>query len=198
MPDASAKYLKRLAFVAGIVLAVIVASVVTAVVVLEGRTFEIQITQEQIQQRLDEKFPVAETYPLVIVDVDVAFTNPRVALEEGSDRVGAGVDSVITVRSSGQPQSYEASGDVTFGIFFRPETGELFLTDMQFERLDVPSVPPIYMPTVRKAATTVAQEALRIVPVYQLTAEDTKTTIARLILKDVNVRDGVLIVTLGL
>ncbi len=198
MSRTPAQRIKIVAIVIGITLAVIVASAVVAVVVLRGRTVNIRITEQQIQQTLDKEFPITKTYTLIVVNVDVTFANPRVVLEEGSDRIGAGVDWVITLHLRDGPQSYGAAVDVTFGIDFNPETGELFLTDMQFERMDLPGIPARYLSMVQTAATTVAQKVLNVIPVYQLTAEDTKTTIAKLILKGVTVHDGTLIVTLGL
>ena len=193
MAKTSRERIKRAAIIAAIALAVAGG----AWLLLKGRTIDIEIAQQELQQKLDKKFPIKKTYSLVVILGDVVCQNPRVVLTEGSDRVGAGLDVVVTLQLRDGPKSFQGSFDVTFGIDFNPETGQLFLTDMQFVHMDLPGVPDVYVSRIRQAATSVAQDVLKDIPVYQLTAKDAKTTIAKLIVKGAVVRNGALIVTLG-
>src|SRR5687767_13559362 len=67
---------------------VLVAGAFAAVWMLQGRTFTVVIPQERIQESLDARFPISKRHLLIFT---VRYSNPVVILEEGSDRLRAGV-----------------------------------------------------------------------------------------------------------
>ena len=66
------------------------------------------------------------------------------------------------------------------------------------EHLAVQGVPAKYAPKITAALTKLLGEFYAVHPLYTLRATDTRHAVARLLWKDVSVRDKTLVVTLGL
>ena len=198
--------IRKVATKALIAALLIAASLVVVAFALQGKRVEIVITDRQIKQKLGEKLPVEKTYSLDIseswpVSFEMTYSNPRVVLIDGRDRATVGLDASVSIkigRSRRQLGPFHGSCNVSFGLDFRPTTGEFFLVDCRIEGISVEGVPARYTEIISQFGSIGAKEVLDRVPVYTLTAKDTKTAIAKLVLKNVTVRDGALVVTLGL
>jgi hypothetical protein len=153
----------------------------------------IKITPEQIQERLDKKFPISKQYLMVL---NLTLADPKVELREGSDRIGVGVSALTNVRVNREDLTGRAH--VTTGIHYNREQGSFLLVDPVVESLTITLLPEKYQEEVLLAANVATSEFLNDYEVYRLDQSDSKQKMAKLILKEVVVKDGILRVTLGL
>ena len=152
----------------------------------------IEITPEQIQRRLDKRFPITKQYLMLL---ELTLADPIVELREGSDRVGFGVSAATNVRVDGEDLTGRAH--MTAAIRYVPERGSLFLVDPSLEQLDISLLPDKYKNAVTQAASLATQEFLDDYEIYKLEQSDFKQRLAKLILRDIVVEDGLLRITLG-
>lgn len=87
--------------------------------------------------------------------------------------------------------------DASGGVRYERETGAFHLTDVEVERIELPGLPDEHEPRVRAAVTLALRAYYDRNPIYTLRPTDTRRAAARLLLKDVTVRDDRLLLTLG-
>lgn len=160
-----------------------------------GNRYVVVITQEQIDEALSERFPLTKRHYMIF---NITYSNPEVRLLEEVNRIQVGLDAGLNLLVNGEMTELSGGATVTFGIRYAPEAQVFFLDDAVFTRLDIPGVPERILDQVKAFASIAAQEVLETVPVYRLEAKDVKTTAAKLLLKDFEVRDQAIHVTLGL
>ena len=76
---------QRIGVIVGVALLALVA---TATYVLKGQTYVIELTEQQIQEKLDARFPMEKSHLRILV---LTLSQPGVRLVEGSDRVTFGM-----------------------------------------------------------------------------------------------------------
>jgi hypothetical protein len=161
---------------------------------LHGKEYVYVISEEALQERLAASFPVTKSYLIFQVTLD----HPRVSLQDGSDRIDAGIEAVLNIRVGQQATPLGGSLEVSSGVRYVSESGEFFLTDPIIRRFAVQGVPDRYAKAVNEITTKALSDFYRVHPVYTLSAIDAKHFAIRLALKRVIVKDRELIVTLGI
>ena len=178
----------------GIIAAVLLAVGGGAYWYLAGKTYEIRITQQQIEEQLKARMPFHKTY--VIFSVTLA--NAQVQLSSGTDRVNASVDVSVALQSGAITKPLSATVSGSAGVRYDPARGAFFLTDPAFEPLAVAGISDKHT----AAANAVLNKAMAAYfaeqPIYRLSTTDTKHLAARLALKSVTVEDGAVVARLGL
>lgn len=157
-----------------------------------SRGLVIRIRQDQIQQQLDQRFPIEKTLMLV---AKVVVAHPQVNLQESGDRLRFGVDVTLSVPTQ---QDIKGSAAMSGKVEYDAEKGEFFLTDAQVEKLEMPGIPEKYGSQVQTVLGTISKEVLNRIPLYSLKDSDRAQAMAKLFLKDVSVGGGELRVTMGL
>jgi hypothetical protein len=168
---------------------------VLAVLYFKSRRYEVVISQQQIDGALVKRFPATKEFLWIF---EVTYSNPQVILLEDADRIRIGLDASLNIKLNKELNSLGGSCTLIAGVRYEPSTQEFFLTDTQFERLDIQGVPQEYMERATKAANEAAKYFVENKPIYRLEAKDTKTAAAKLLLKGFKVRDQTVCVTLGL
>ena len=163
--------------------------------ILRGETYEIRLTEQQIQERLDQKFSITKKYLLIF---DVTYKNPRVALVEGSDRIQFSLATELSFPLGSERKTVSGESQVTAGLRYDPERYQFYLVDPQIDRLDIQGIPAALTEKSENALKAVATEVLERYPIYTIKPTDIKKATARMILKSVVVRNGELVITLGL
>ncbi len=163
--------------------------------VLDGEEYEVRISGNQIRTALDARLPVTKRYLYV---VEATYRNPRVVLPEGTARITVGLDADVRAVDGKKTDPVTCSADVSTGVAFNASTGEFFLTDFQVDRLDVEHVRGGLTRVARKALGAGLRKVLNEIPIYQLQARDVKTAVAKLVLKNVEIENGDVVVTLGI
>jgi len=180
--------------VIAVVLAVLLLGAVGGYFFLKNRGVKLVITQADIDTALKERFPVKKPFLLLF---ELVYSNPQVTLLPESQRVRVGLDAEVNVKLMGQPKKLGGGATLTGRVDYRPDTQEFFLADVQFERLAVDGLPPEQLQAASGAASKIAEEYVRLYPIYRLKA-DKKLATARLFLKNVEVRNREVVVTMGL
>ena len=176
-------------------LVALVLIVAGAYLYLSGQEHVVRITESEIRDTLDKTLPLTKSYFLVI---QITLTNPRVHLENGSDRVRAGLDVLLNLKLDQGSEPLGASVDVSGGIRYQAQDGAFFLTDPTIEKLEAQGVPDDYAEQVNRALTQFLSSYFEENPVHTLDPTDGKQAVARMVLKDVVVENKELVLTLGL
>ncbi len=182
---------------------VFVASAV-AWIIVRSLPEEIRFNLNEMEAVVGEAFPTSARYLRLL---DATASNPRVGLAEGNDRIGMRFDLSLApteheARWGGGDQSgrleLSTQIDVTAGIRYAPETGEVYLQDLAIERMDVGGTPPEFQNDAPRFVAGLIESAVKTRPVYTLRATDTKMSPARLRLKSLSVEDGEVVIALGI
>lgn len=183
--------MKRLGIVALCLLLVIVTG---TLLYFRGREYKIVITQEQINTALQEKFPLTRSFLIL----RLTYANPRVTLLPHADRIQVGLDAELNIQILAEPKNLSGSALVNCGLIYRAEKQQFFLSDPVIEKLAFEGIPAQHLTKVNTIATKLARDYLQQSPVYTLKANNAKTAAAKLLLKEVKVKDGEIHLTLGL
>ncbi len=159
------------------------------------REYVVRIPESELQSRLNEQLPITETYLFIF---QITLDNPRVALEEGSNRVHGGLDIILNMRIDEESEPLEGSIDISGGIRYVSDNGQFFLVEPIIEKLNVQGVPEKYTDTISSAFTELIEEYYARHPIYTLNVSDGKQAAARLILKSVVVDNKELVLVMGL
>ncbi len=158
-------------------------------------TYDVRITNADINTRLAEKFPITRTY---LRFFEISFSNPEVVLHEATDKITFSFDVEVIGNSYEQPALLQGAITATSGLRFNNRNGSFYLTDFVVDRVSVPGLAQLHHHAMRERMSAALREYLSRVPVYTLQADKIKTAAEKLVLKDVRISDGVLVVTLGL
>lgn len=191
----SDKRKRKLKIMVAATAAVLLVGLTLVFFILRGQRFVVELTQAQLQEKLDARFPIAKPYLLVLV---LTYSEPEVTLTEGSDRVSFGVKATLNILIGGQPKPLGGHGIVSTGVQYNPEDYSFYLNDPRLEQLDIQGVPIKYTAIVNDLAKQMLEERINRTPIYTLKETDLKQEAARLILKGLTVHDGKLVITLGI
>lgn len=167
--------------------------VILAILVLSTKEYVIVLSQEQLQQKLDDVFPIEKKY---LVALTVTLSNPVLNLHEGANRIDFRVDAATKVPLKEHP--LKGSGQLSGGIRFDPQEGKFYLDDSRIDELTIEALPDKYADKLKTAASLGVRQFLNRRPIYTLKDSDIKHSIAKLVLKNVIVEKGALKITLGL
>jgi len=160
---------------------------------LAGKTYEIRISQAQLEQKLAERLPLTQRYPLV----SVTMAQPRVHLSEDSERVDFGLNMTVTTNTSGS-QLLGAQIDVSSSLRYDAERGAIFLDQPVMDKLVVQGLDDRRTAMAQVALEAAMASYLAQQPIYTLNASDARQRVARMKVRDIKVDKGVLVVILGL
>lgn len=153
----------------------------------------IHLSQRQIQGELAQRFPFGK-HDLIY---DIEFQNPQVNIDEGSDHVTLTVDAQATALDS-KPIIGKVS--VNGSPRYEPATGSVFLDHPRalITDLDFADLPERYRSPASKILASALEGFLLREPIYHLQERDLKAIFVRRSLKSLNVRQGELVIELGL
>ncbi len=154
------------------------------------RATTLVLTREDLQREVDRKFPI-EKRELVAV---VRLSEPRVLLNEGSDRIGLGV--TVTLEAPGiKPLSghIEADGEVHYD----PEQGTLFLDYARLEKLEAKGLSERDAKLAQEILNPLLNSALAHIPLYRLNPNDPRQARLRGTVKSLKVESGRVVIKFG-
>ena len=157
-------------------------------------SYEVRITNEDINKRLADKFPLTRTYLLLL---KATLSNPHVVLHDTTDKVTLGIDVAVEVPSRNKRDVLNGTVTVTSGLQFNNKTGQFFLKDPVVDTLSISGIESSRAPEVQELVSRALHECLVRMPVYTLKATEVKKSIAKFVIKEVRIRNGVILVTLG-
>lgn len=166
-----------------------------ALVYFRNKQYDVTITQKQIDDALQNKFPVTKTHLLLF---RMTYSNPHLTLLPESNRIQIGLDAELNIKLLNEAKKLGGTALVTSTVAYRNETKQFFLSKPEINKLVIQGIPQQYLDKVTDFASTSAREYLQEFPIYTLKANDTKTIAAKLLLKEVEVKDNGIYVKLGL
>jgi len=162
---------------------------------LSGKEYEIRVPESEIKARLSEKLPMTKSYLFVF---QVTLKNPRVSLEQGSNRVNGGLDIVLNIKIGNEENLLGGTVDISGGVRYAKDEGQVFLVDPIIENLKVQGVPDKYSKQTIDVLTIALGEYFTDHPIYTLSTFDAKQAAAKFALKNVAVGNKELVITLGI
>ncbi len=178
-----------------------------------GKEYVVTLTEEEILAKVAPRFPFKKTYFFL---VQLEFTNPRLELEEGSDRIRMGVDVTTGInldyketisRNGGEEiethsekikDPLSGTALISGNIRYDRDDGKFYLDHASVEKLAIVGIPALFASKVNEAANKAAAEFLKSHPIYQLKTSDVKQAITKLVLKNVVVKSKTVVITLGI
>lgn len=160
---------------------------------LFGGDVVISLSEAQVQTALDLRFPVARTY---LGRVSLAYHDPEVQLEEGSDRIGIGMSVTLSLDTD-STRAYSGRAHIVAGVGYDADSTVVVLHDAVLDSLSLGELNVAYVERASELARSLAMDRLDLIPIYDLKKEGLARGAARLVLADVTVEDGQLVITLG-
>ena len=159
------------------------------------REYIVTIPEQTMREKLNEKLPLSKTYLFIF---DVVLDNPRISLDSQSNRIGVGLDVLLNIRINDNEKPLGGSVDVSGTIKYLPEEGAFYLTQPDIENLLIEGLSEKY----KSKASTVIEKALTNFyssrPIYTLKSSDAKQIAAKMVLKNLVVKEKNVVVTLGI
>lgn len=150
----------------------------------------IEITQQQLQTQLTNLGPLRHQESFITVSV----TEPKALLTEGSDKLGfSGIVETVLFGNMKANANVELRGNV----IYRAEQGAFFMSDIEVISLISEQIPPQQLPNVKRIVASMMNQLLDKQPVYVLNEAKTEEKLAKAILKEVNIKNGKLLLTLS-
>ena len=152
---------------------------------------ELVFSRDDLQAKLSGQFPLEKKKRLM----KFRFSEPELLLVPDSERIGmriaveAKIPGVSSVKGV-----MEADGEIEY----HPETGEFTIARGRLVDLDMQGMPKRGAKTFEEIAATVVKNHLSSITVYELDQKDFKQSLAKLMLKSVQVKDGSIVVGVGL
>lgn len=153
----------------------------------------VRITEQELRERLSEKFPVTKEYNFV---GSVTYSNPRILLRREDNRVELGLD--ITLGDPEGRDSMRGVADMIVSVAYNPEKKALYLAKPQLQQFVVNGMPEQNIQLLSALFMPAIEKMLKRKPVYRLESKDTKKKIAASLVKDIRVRDGCLEIVYGI
>ncbi|MDR1888181.1 MAG: DUF1439 domain-containing protein [Zoogloeaceae bacterium] len=182
------KVKKRLLIV--IPLFALLVATLSACLSLSENGYVLRIQQDQIQAKINEKFPV--TKPLLIFSI--TFENPRVTLKEGSDRIYMTLDVIANI-----PRLHQQNASIGVSSSIRYDTGQgaFYLVSPVIEQINAGGIPEKYIDDVGFALSILLDEYYATHPIYVLDTSKFKQSVAKMTLKSISVEDTELVIRFG-
>jgi hypothetical protein len=173
---------------------IIIILVVLIYLFFSGREHTIKITEAQLQDKLRKRLPLNKDYFFIF---EVTLENPRVSLKNGRKKILVGLDIILNIKINREPKPLTGSIEVSGGVKYDAEKGQFFITDPAVENLKAKGIPDKYTDKVNKALSKILTGYYATHPIYTLKTTDMKQTAAKLVLKNVDIHDNILIINLG-
>ena len=146
-----------------------------------GNEAHIDVTREELQQRLSAKFPVRNC-ALTCVEL----SEPVIGLTEGSDRISFSTNTLVNLGRLQLPGRLAFSGKLRYVRY----EGNFFFEQIEIQEFQLSGLPPALAGAVRAHGESLIGAVLSSVPVYSIKDDSPNAALARQALRDVQVVDG--------
>lgn len=168
---------------------------IAALVYFKGRRYEVIIPQAQIDQALSERFPTTKR---ILILFRITLSEPVATLMPDSNRVRIGMKADLNVKIGDRDENVGGSVSILTGLRYSTGRHQFFLADPVIEKVDLRGLQPEFSDRVAKGVLAMSKEHLESIPIYTLKSDGAKQSLARMLLRDFQVRNGAIHITLGI
>ena len=161
---------------------------------MRGLTWQVFIERDQIQTAIDAKLPYEKDFLLVL---NLRITALRVHLKEGSDRIGADADLGLNLQAGSAREPLGATARVDARLRYDQQRFCFSIVDPVVRRASLRGIPDRSTDLAVRYAQLGLQHLVDEVPVYTIRDDSLQRRLARAVVRDVAVRNGRVVVTLG-
>ena len=153
--------------------------------------YTVELTQEQLQEKVSALMPITKKTMLATVIINDAQLN----LIEGTDKI-----SINTSVKANALAGLAANGTLKIQgtLEYREKEAAFYFKNPEIIELNIEQIPAQFHAQVKKLAQQGASKALSRKPIYKLKEDNIKHSLAKSMLKKIEVKNKILVVTLGL
>jgi len=118
--------------------AILLVAALAGIFYLHGKTFEVRLSESELQEKLNTQLPATRSYLMIF---QVTLENLRCSLRGASNRVNVSLDVKLNIRLASERQPLKGSLQVSGGIKYLAERGQIFLTDPLIEHIFIERIP---------------------------------------------------------
>lgn len=146
-----------------------------------GNEAHIDVTREELQQRLAAKFPVRNC-----VLTCIELSEPVIGLAEGSDRISFSASMLVNLGRLQLPGRLAFSGKLRYVRY----AGDFFFEQIEIQEFQLSGLPAVLADAVRAHGQSLIGTALSNYPVYSIKDDSAHAALAKRALRDVQVVQG--------
>ena len=146
-----------------------------------GNETHIDVSREELQQRLAAKFPV-KNCALTCIEL----SEPVIGLTEGSDRISFSTTILVNLGRLQLPGRLAFSGKLRYVRY----AGDFFFEQIEIQEFQLSGLPPVLADAVRANGQSLIGMALSSYPIYSIKDNSANASLAKRALRDVQVVDG--------
>jgi len=129
------------------------------------------------------------------VFITTTFSDPRVILQNGSDRIGLQITATVTALGRRAVSgTLLADGQVAY----IPAEGTFYFDNGQVQDIQIAGLPEDLKPVVQQLADPLIDQHLKHVVLYRLKPEDVRQELVKIFLKSAEIKNGRLVLQLGI
>ena len=153
--------------------------------------YTLEFTEVQLQEKISAMMPVTKQTMMATIVVDSA----KLELIEGSDKLA--IAAKLNAKLLG---NLNATGNLKIQgtLSYNAKEGAFYLKDPEIIDLNINEIPPNFHDQIKQLAQKGVTKKLSEQPVYKLKDDDIKQSLAKSMLKSLQVKNKILIATLGL
>ncbi|MCO7224067.1 DUF1439 domain-containing protein [Pleionea sp. CnH1-48] len=155
----------------------------------------IRISQQQIQQKLEQKMPVKKTFLYVL---DVVLEKPFILLDDKSQRVELMFDILLQAELLDDLGPYRGNIILSGEFDYRADQQQLFLGNASVESFSFDGMPSRYEGKVSSLLEKALGRHFEKTPIYSLDQGQSRWLTAGKSLKTVAIQDKAVVLTVGL
>ena len=135
---------------------------------------DVEVSQAQLQQAIERRFPIERRY-LELLDVTVAA--PRVLLRPEANRLATEFEVLVSDRVfHGQHRGTIA---LNYGLRFEASDNSVRLTNVRIDRFEIDGAPALLRQQLDRLGVQLAEQTLNERPVYTLRPKDVEAVQGR-------------------
>ncbi len=156
-----------------------------------SHSYTLEFTEEQLQEKISAMMPVTKKTMLATVVVDDAILE----LVEGSNQLALSANIQANALAG-----LTASGSLKIlgSLKYNAKQGAFYFHNPKIVELNIKEVPPKFHGQIKKIAQGALAKSLSRYPVYKFKDDNMKQQLAKTMLKSMQIKDQILVVTLGL
>jgi len=156
--------------------------------------FNVKVTDEQINNSLDTKFPISRS---VGGSMNITLDNARVNLTNGEDLMLISVDVYVSLKTGKMEKTIEGKGIMRSEIHYDRGYWEVFLKNSELFNMDIGDIDIAVKEILFSTANAAVGTVLDRHPIHKLKVKNYPHAIAISLLRDLSVGDGFVLVKVG-